>query len=345
MNPFQRRRLGRTGLTLTALGLGGSSVGNLNRPVVEAEAADAIEAALDAGIGYFDTAPLYGNGIGEHRMGRVLRRRRRDSFVLSSKVGRLLRPLDPRGTELEPDAHGLPFEVVYDYSYDGVMRSVEDSLQRLGMNRIDIALIHDIDAHTHGQAGQMHRFREAMQGAYPALEQLRGDGTIRALGVGVNDWRVCQACLDSAEFDCFMLAGRYTLLEQGALRRFLPACEARGVGVIVGAPFNSGILARGAVEGATYNDAKASWAVVAKIGRIERVCGRHGVTLAAAALRFPLGHPVVASVIPGVRSKAQVARNIELFEAPIPDDLWLELRHEGLIDAAAPIPPAGTAPK
>ncbi len=341
MNPFQRRRLGRTGLTLTALGLGGSSVGNLNRPVAEADGADAIEAALDAGIGYFDTAPLYGNGIGEHRMGRVLRRRRRDSFVLSSKVGRLLRRLDPKGGDIEPDPHGLPFQVVYDYSYDGVMRSIEDSLQRLGMNRIDIALIHDIDAHTHGEAGQMQRFREAMQGAYPALEQLRDDGTIQALGVGVNDWRVCQACLDWAEFDCFMLAGRYTLLEQGALRRFLPTCEQRGVGVIVGAPFNSGILARGAVEGAIYNGAKAPWAVVAKIGRIERVCRRHGVSLAAAALRFPLGHPVVASVIPGVRSKAHVCRNIKLFEALIPDDLWLELQHQGLIDAEAPIPQAG----
>ena len=338
MNPFQRRTLGRTSLSLTTLGFGGSSVGNLYHPVVEEEASDAVAAAYGAGIRYFDVAPLYGNGLGEHRMGRDLRRYRRDDFVLSTKVGRLLEPLDPGSANTERDPHRLPFQVVYDYGYDGVMRSMEDSLQRLGMNRVDIALIHDIDAHNHGVGGQKQYFRTAMEGAYPALEQLRDEGTVRAIGVGVNDWWVCQDCLETADFDCFLLAGRYTLLDQGALATFLPACLERGVGVIIGAPFNSGILAPGAADGATYDDAKPSPAILEKARRVNQICAGHGVSRAAAALRFPLGHGAVAAVLTGVRSAAQAEENIRLFDEAIPDDLWRELKDEKLIDGAAPIP-------
>ncbi len=338
MNSFQQRPLGRTSLSLSIFGFGGSSVGNLYHPVAEEEASDAIDAAYGAGIRYFDVAPLYGNGLGEHRMGRDLRRYRRDSFVLSTKVGRLLEPLDPRSAEVEASSSGLPFQVVHDYGYDGVMRSMEDSLQRLGMNRVDIALIHDIDAHNHGETGQKQYFREAMAGAYPALKRMRDEGTIQAIGVGVNDWRVCQACLEEADFDCFLLAGRYTLLDQGALGTFLPACLDRGIGVIIGAPFNSGILAPDAVDGATYNDAKPTPAIFEKVRRMNQVCAGHGVSPAAAALRFPLGHGAVASVLAGVRSAAQVEENIRLFDEAIPEDLWQELKHEKLIDATAPIP-------
>jgi D-threo-aldose 1-dehydrogenase len=338
MNPFQQRPLGRTPLSLTMLGFGGSSVGNLYHPIAEEEATDAIDAAYGSGIRYFDVAPLYGNGLGEHRMGRDLRRYRRDSFVLSTKVGRLLEPFDPRSAEVEAGSSGLPFRVVHDYGYDGVMRSMENSLQRLGMNRVDIALIHDIDAHNHGVEGQKQYFREAMAGAYPALKRMRDAGTVRAIGVGVNDWQVCQDCLEAADFDCFLLAGRYTLLDQSALGTFLPACLDRGIGVIIGAPFNSGILARGAVDGATYNDGIPPPAILEKARCIDRICKGHGVSLAAAALRFPLGHPAVASVLAGVRSAAQVEENIRLFDEAIPEDLWQELKHEKLIDAASPIP-------
>ncbi len=338
MNPFQRRTLGRTSLSLTRLGFGGSSVGNLYQPVAEEEASNAVAAAHGAGIRYFDVAPLYGNGLGEHRMGRDLRRYRRDGFVLSTKVGRLFEAVDPRSTEVEADSPRLPFQVAHDYGYDGVMRSMEDSLQRLGMNRIDIALIHDIDAHSHGEAGHKHYFRQAMEGAYPALIRMRNEGTVRAIGVGVNDWRVCQDCLEEADFDCFLLAGRYTLLDQGALGTFLPACLDRGIGVIIGAPFNSGVLVRGATKGATYDDAKPTPAILEKVRRINRICEGHGVSLAAAALRFPLGHAAVASVLAGVRSAAHVEKNIRLFDEAIPDDLWRELKAEKLIDGAAPIP-------
>lgn len=340
MNPFQTRPLGRTSLSLTVLGCGGSAIGNLYHPVSEEEASDTIEAAYAAGVRYFDTAPLYANGLGEHRMGRDLRRYGRETYVLSTKVGLLLRPLDSRRAGTKHDPRRLPFEVVHEYGYDGVMRSTEDSLQRLGMNRIDIALIHDVEPHHHGKTDQKLRFPEAMDGGYRALRRLRDEGTITAVGVGVNDWKVCLNCLAEADFDCFLLAGRYTLLDQSALGTLLPACLERGCGVIIGAPFNSGILARGATDGATYFDAKPARKIVEKTRRMERICESHGVTLSAAALRFPFGHAAVVSVIPGVRSAAHVARNIRAFQASIPRDLWLELKEEGLIADEAPLPEA-----
>ena len=336
MKANHKRLLGRTSLSLSVLGFGGSSVGNLYQPIGEEDAAAAVAAALDAGIRYFDTAPLYGNGLGERRMGRAFGQRLRDGFVLSTKVGMLPAPVGAGAKTKVLEPHGLPLQVACDYGYDGVMRSVEESLGRLGMDRIDIALIHDIDVHTHGNVDQRNRFREAMEGAYPALVKMRDQGTIRAIGVGVNDWRVCQECLEAADFDCFLLAGRYTLLDQGALATFLPACQERGIGVIIGAPYNSGILARGAIEGATYFDAKPPPQILEKVRRMDRICAGHGVSLAAAALRFPLGHPAVASVIPGVHSAAHVERNIRLFDETIPADLWHELKDEGLIDNAAP---------
>jgi len=331
------RSLGRSGLKLSGLGFGGSRVGNLYGPVAEDDAAQAIGTAYTAGLRYFDTAPLYGNGLGELRMGQALAARPRGEYVLSTKVGRLLEPL-PAGREPDPaDAHRLSFQIKYDYSYDGVMRSLDDSLGRLGMDRIDIALIHDIDPHNQAD-DQGQRFREAMEGAFPALAELRDKGAITAIGVGVNDWQVCSDCLAAADFDCFLLAGRYTLLEHEALRTFLPVCEARGVGLIIGAPYNSGILARGAVGGATYFDGPPPPPIVEKVNRMAQIAKTHNVSLAAAALRFPLAHPVVASVLPGTRSAADIKRTLALFDEVIPGDLWSELKHEGLIDAEAPVP-------
>ena len=321
MRATDRRRLGRTAVEPTVLGFGSSQVGNLHRPVPDDDAAQAIATAWAHGIRYFDTAPLYAQGLGERRIGRALRGRSRDGYVLSTKVGRLVEP------------HGL----AYDYSHDGVLRSIEESLHRLDVSRIDVALIHDVDPYNHG-AEQPRRFREAMEGAYPALDRLRNEGVLGAVGVGVNSWHVCQDAVEAADFDCVLLAGRYTLLEQEPLASFLPLCERRGVGVVVGAPYNSGILARGTVDGARYNYATPSREVAERAKALEAVCARHGVSLGAAALQFPLGHPAVVSVLPGPRAAAQVEASVRWLGETIPADLWRELKHLGLLDAAAPTP-------
>lgn len=320
MRVTDTRRLGRTAVELTVLGFGGSQVGNLHRPVPIDDAARAVAAAWDLGIRYFDTAPLYDLGGGERRLGEALAGYPRDAYVLSTKVGRLVAP---RGIE-------------HDYSHDGVLRSLEDSLRRLGLARIDVALIHDIDPYNHG-ADQPRRFREAMKDAYPALDRLRRERVLGAIGVGVNSWRVCQDAAEAADFDCFLLAGRYTLLEQEALA-FLSLCAHRGIGVIVGAPYNTGILARGAISGAQHGYAEPSVRIAERVRRLEAVCAHHRVSLGAAALQFPLAHPAVAAVLPGPRSAAQVDASVRWVAEAIPGEFWQELKREGLIDASAPTP-------
>jgi D-threo-aldose 1-dehydrogenase len=320
MRVTNTRRLGRTAVELTVLGFGGSQVGNLHRPVPEDDAVGAIAAAWDLGVRYFDTAPLYDHGRGERRMGEALRGRPRDAYVLSTKVGRLV------------ESHGIE----YDYSHDGVLRSLEDSRERLGLSRIDVALIHDIDPYNHG-ADQPRRFGEAMAGAFPALARLRREGVLGAVGVGVNSWRVCQAAAEAVDVDCVLLAGRYTLLEQEALA-FLSLCERRGIGVIVGAPYNSGILARGAAPGTQHNYATPSPEIAERVRALEAVCARHGVSLGAAALQFPLSHPAVAAVLPGPRDAVQVAASVRWLGETIPADVWQELKSRRLIDSAAPTP-------
>ena len=213
-------------------------------------------------------------------------------------------------------------------------------MQRLGLNRFDMALIHDIDSYTHGVEGQKRKFIEAMEGAYPALEKLRREGVLQAIGVGVSSWEVCQECAKSCDFDCFILAGRYSLLEQKSLETFLPLCQDRNIGVIAAAPYNSGILVYGAVDGVHYNYAPASSLILEKTRRIESVCARHGVTLAAAALQFPLGHPTVSSVLPGPRTPAQIEETVNLFREKISEAFWEDLREEQLIDREAPNPGA-----
>jgi D-threo-aldose 1-dehydrogenase len=326
----------RAGVALDRLGFGGAPLGNLFTPIPEPDAVRAVTAAYDAGIRYFDTAPLYGRGRSERRIGAALRAHPRASFHISTKVGRLLRPVAERPTD---DAYtDIPaFEVEYDYSEDGALRSLDASLERLGLDRVDTLFIHDIDRWTHGEA-QPARFREAMTGAYRALRRLRDQGVVSAVGVGVNEWEVCQQAAEVGDFDAFLLAGRYTLLEQSALESFLPLCEKRGLFVVIGGPFNSGILATGAVEGATYNYRPAPPDVLARVARIEAVCRRHGVPLAAAALQFPLAHPAVRRVIPGARSADEVRANLALLRAPIPGALWADLRAAGLLHPNAPTP-------
>ena len=318
-------------------GLWRGAVGRLPSPC---RSLATIEAGYDAGLTLFDTSPYYGYGRSEHRFGQVLRQQPRDSFVLSTKVGRWLQPLRP---DAAPPADwrpgGLPFVPTFDYSRDGVMRSLEQSHMRLGLAAIDIAFIHDVDVFTHGSyAAADRRFAEAMDGAYPALDALRRSGEIGAIGVGLNESEWCQRFVEAADLDCILLAGRYTLLEQGALDALLPLCEQKGVGVIIGGPYNSGILAVGPVAGAKYDYADAPAPIVERVRAIAAVCARHDVPLPAAALQFPLAHPAVAAVIPGAVSAVELAHNIALLQHPIPAALWAELKHEGLLPAAAPTP-------
>jgi len=339
MDPAATRRFGRVDLQVTQLGFGGGPIGNIFRAVSEEDAAAIVREAWDAGIRYFDTAPMYGHGLSEARLGAALRFLPRNEFVVSSKVGRVLTAAPRASIDFTPWVDALPNKARFDYSYDGTMRSFEDSLQRLGLEHIDIAFIHDCDVFTHGPQHQPGRFREAMDGAWRALDRLRSEGVVRAIGVGVNEWQVCHAALLERDFDCFLLAGRYTLLEQDALDDFLSLCEARGAAVVLGAAYNSGVLATGAVPGAKYNYAPAPEPILARVRKIEAVCARHAVPLKAAALQFVLGHPAIPTTVPGCRSVAQMADTVAAFRHHIPAAFWAELKTEGLLRHDAPVPP------
>ncbi|MGQ0663915.1 MAG: aldo/keto reductase [Pseudomonadota bacterium] len=340
--PQVERRLGAA--TVGALGFGGAPLGNLYAPIPEAEALAAVARAHALGLRYFDTAPHYGHGLSEHRLGHVLRNLPRDGFTLSTKVGRLLAPDQGVARESHGFVGTLPFRQHFDYSYDGALRSIEDSLQRLGLGRIDIVYIHDVDRYTHGAEAYPRQFAAAMAGAYRALERLRRAGAIRAIGLGVNEWEVCRDALAHGDFDGFLLAGRYTLLDQSALRELLPAAAARGVGIVIGGPYNSGILATGAVAGARYFYRPAAPEILARVAAIEAVCRRFGVPLRAAALRFPLAHQAVVSVIPGARSAAEVEANVALLATAIPPEFWPALKSAGLLPEEAPVPAGVAAP-
>jgi D-threo-aldose 1-dehydrogenase len=334
---LERRKLGRTDVSLTVFGFGGTSLGNMYRAIDDDAANAALDASFKAGVRYVDTAPLYGHGLSEHRVGGWLRRVRGEDIVLSTKVGWRMFPARGQPTEAGLFMDVPPFRRGLDYSYDGVMRSFDDSLQRLGTDRVDIVFIHDADRRNQGDAFEQ-RFSEAMEGAYPALLKLREEGVIKAIGAGLNEWEACQRFAEAGDFDCFLLAGRYTLLDQASLDSFLPLCEKRGIGIVLGGPYNSGILATGPVEGAHYDYAPASPEILEKTRRIEDVCRRHNVPLKAAALQFPIGHPTVASVIPGMGSPERVTENMDLLAHKIPSDLWAELRSERLIRQDAPLP-------
>jgi D-threo-aldose 1-dehydrogenase len=312
------------------LGFGGAPLGNLFQAVDEGQAQQALVAAWALGLRYFDTAPLYGNGLSEQRLGRFLRGQPRDGYVLSSKVGRVLSADASVGDAQSEYVQAPRCRVDFDYSADGVLRSIDDSLRRLGVDRLDIAYIHDIDVRTHG-AMQPQRFREAMEGALPALQRLRREGVLRAIGLGVNETQPCIDALRHGDFDCFMVAGRYTLLDNSAHESLIPACAARGVQLVVAGAYNSGILASGAVPGARYDYAPASDAMLGRVARIEGVAGAHGVPLRAAALRFALGSPVVSQVMVGVRSAAEMADAEAMFRHPVPAAFWSALREQGLL--------------
>jgi D-threo-aldose 1-dehydrogenase len=331
------RNLGKTPLRVTELGFGGAPLGNLFAVVTDADAHASLETAWASGCRFFDTAPLYGYGLSERRFGDALREKPREQYVLSSKVGRLLRPgMQGRGGGTDFKSP-MPFYAEFDYSYDATMRSFEDSLQRLGLDRIDVALIHDVGRDWHGDR-QPAMFRQAMNGAAKALAELKAAGRLSAIGLGVNEAEVCEEALQEADFDCFLLAGRYTLLEQGPLDRLFPACRKRNVSIIIGGPFNSGLLARVGQPDATYNYDAVPPEIGQRAAILHEICSRHGVPLPAAALQFPLAHPVVASVIPGARNAAEVASHWEWARLKIPSALWHDLRERGLLHPDAPVP-------
>jgi D-threo-aldose 1-dehydrogenase len=345
MDPLARRRLGKSGVELTAMGFGGAPLGELFTRVSEADAEATLAAAWAAGIRYFDTAPWYGRGQSEHRFGRFLYRRPRAELVLSTKVGRILKaPVHPERFETGFWSGGLHFDHVFDYTYDGIMRAFEDSLQRLGMNRIDLLVIHDLDFWHHAVEPKVAAYLgQLATSGWRALDELRTAGLIKGIGAGINETGMIPRFLDLVDLDFFLLALRYTLMEHDTLDDELPYCERRDVGIVVGGVFSSGITATGTIPGAKYNYADATAEVLAKVRRIEAVCARHDVALPAAALQFPLGHPAVASVIPGGYSPAHVAANIEHMRATIPAEFWAELKQEGLIRSDAPLPAGGEA--
>jgi D-threo-aldose 1-dehydrogenase len=334
-----RRRLGATAVTTSALGFGGAPIGGFRFPVSEQQGVDTLRAAFDGGIRYFDTSPYYGYGRSELIFGCALRPQPRDDYVLSTKVGRWMAPLRP-GEQVEGwRSGGLPFKATFDYSRDGTLRALEQSMLRLGLPRLDIALIHDADVHTHGsQAEADRRFREAMAGSYPALLELRRAGVIRAIGVGLNETAMSLRFAREADLDCIMLAGRYTLLEQGALDELLPLCEKKNMSILLAAPLNSGILATGARADASYDYRPAPPPILDKVGRIEAVCARHQVDLTTAALQFPLAHPRIASIVVGALRASEVEDNLARLARAIPAELWRELKAEGLLAEAAPVP-------
>ncbi len=326
---FQKRQVGRTDLKVDVLGIGTAPLGGNFAELTYEDGREVIATAQAAGVSFADTAPFYGFGRAERVVGDGLRGK---DYVLSTKVGRLLAP-GAKGTPEETGMYDpLPFHPVYDYSYDAVMRSFEDSLQRLGLDRIDILLVHDIGEMTHGADNARHW--ADLQGGYKALAELRANGLVSAIGMGVNEVKVCRDALQMGDWDVFLLAGRYTLLEQNPLDDLLPECAAAGTSIIVGGPFNSGIL----VGRDMFNYSSAPDDVKAKAKALGDVCADHGVALPAAALQFPLAHPVICSVVPGSRSAAEYAQILEWAAADIPAGLWTDLVSAGLVSADAPLP-------
>ena len=329
---METRRAGQTALELTVLGLGGATLGGNAAELSDDDGRKLVQAGWDAGIRYFDTAPYYGYGRSEHMMGDGLRFK--DGWVLSTKVGRILSPRKTPQAPTDLWTSPLPFEARFDYGYDGTMRSYEDSIQRLGLDRIDILYIHDIDIFTHGAETQPKMHRAAMDGTYKALDELRRNGDIKAIGIGVNEAKPIMDALDHGRWDVFLLAGRYTLLEQAPLADLFPALERHGASVVIGGPFNSGVL----VGRETWNYGRAPQQVIERVRAIADVCDSHGVPLAAAALQFPLAHPLVASVIPGPRSVAELAQILGWMDIEIPHSLWRDLKTAALIPADTPVP-------
>ncbi|MFI0960021.1 aldo/keto reductase [Streptomyces sp. NPDC021080] len=327
--------LGGSGVPVSALSFGAAGIGNLYSEVTDEQAYEAVTAAWTSGIRYFDTAPHYGLGLSERRLGAALRDLPRARYTVSTKVGRLLEPVDTGGDDLA-DGFAVPatHRRVWDFSADGVRRSLDASLERLGLDHVDVVYLHDPD--DHGE--------QALREGFPALAELRAQGVVRAIGVGMNQTRMLTRFVRETDVDVVLCAGRYTLLDQDALTGLLPAARARGISVVIGGAFNSGLLADPR-PGATYDYAAAPGALLDRALRLQEIAGRHGTTLRAAALAFPAAHPVVASVLAGARTAAEVRDCAEQFAAPVPEAFWRDLRTEGLLPATAPLPATASLPE
>ncbi|KMQ80283.1 L-fuco-beta-pyranose dehydrogenase [Candidatus Burkholderia pumila] len=338
----RRRKIGRTSLEVTALSLGTAPLGGLYHELGEDEARDTIDAAWQSGIRFFDTAPHYGHTKAEHRLGNALRRYPRCDFVLSTKVGRRFVPRTTPYDGSEGWAAPLPFQAIYDYTYDGIIRSFEDSQQRLGIVDIDIVLVHDIGRFTHGEKNAHYWRQLTDEGGFRALDELKQTRGVKAVGLGVNEGAAVQEIMAEYAIDCALLAGRYTLLEQKALDDLLPECEKHCVSILLGGAFNSGILAHG-LESRAHGDLKFNYGdapkeIIARVGKLERVCRDYGVALSTAAIQFPYAHKVVATVLMGARTPDEVRQNAASFATPVPAALWDALRAEGLLYLDAPVP-------
>lgn len=328
----ETKRVGRTELFVPRVGLGTAALGNFQQALTDEAAIAVVDHALDQGIRYLDTAPLYGHGLAETRVGRAVAKVGRDGLVISTKVGRLLRADAPRDETQYHD--GVPFYrdvppvgPVWDFSYDGVRRSVEESLERTGLDHFDVLLLHDPDQH----------LAEAASTGYAALRDLRADGLVRAIGAGMNNSAPLAELVRSCDLDLVLLAGRYTLLDQSSLADLMPACEDRGVSVVIGGVFNSGVLVD-PMPGASFDYVPARSEVVARAVAIRTICDKYDVPLAAAALQFPLAHPQVCTVLIGARTVDELDADLDLLGVQIPSDLWADLQHDGLLDPAVPTP-------
>ena len=332
---MEKRQLGKTNRYVTKLGLGGASIGNLYTACTDQEAEETIKSSWDLGIRYFDTAPEYGHGLSERRMGDVLRSYDRNDYILSTKVGDLLYARHDKLPTENKFVDKLPFHLKHDYSYDGIMRAFEHSLHRLGLYRVDILLVHDLDPIIHEQKKYETHFKTYIESGYKALDELRSQGVIQAIGFGVKKWEVCAEAMKYGHYDCFMLQGNYTLLEQSALEGFLPLCVEKKISVLLAGPFASGILATGPVRGAYFHHREADEKILERVTLIQSICQRHQVPLQAAAIQFPLFHPAIASVVVGSRSVERMQKNVELMQWKIPEALWIDLKTAGILSREA----------
>ncbi|MEO5806860.1 aldo/keto reductase [Devosia sp.] len=331
---FNKRSVGQTALKITELGFGAATIAGNFKAVAPEDARNTVSHALDLGINYVDTAPQYGYGRSEHMVGDVVRERR-DEVVLATKVGRLLKPAFNDVRTLPHNwANPLPFDQHYEYTYDAVMRSFEDSLQRMGVNRIDILYVHDIGVMTHGVEGNKPLWKQLETGGYKALRELRDSGVVSAIGFGVNEWEVLMDALDLGDWDVFLLAGRYTLLEQTSLSPFLEKCLARKTSVVAAAPFNGGAL----MGSGTWNYGKAPDHIISRVAELEAICKEFNVPIGAAALQFPLTHPAVCSVLTGPKSVSELDGVVAWWNTPIPNEFWTALVDRGLVAQGTPLP-------
>ena len=337
MNPFETRLLGNTGIKIPLLGFGGAPLGELFEIVEHKQAVETLDEAYASGIRYYDTAPWYGHGLSEHRLGNLLYQKNRHEFILSTKVGRVYRPFkdDPVLFDGSPWVGGLPFEWNFDYSAAGFERSFLDSTMRLGLNRIDLLVIHDLDRSYHGKS--VSKKLKELESGMEWLKKMKKSEVIQGFGAGINDMEMIPLFLEHFELDFFLVAMPYTLLNQEPLEEIFPECEKHGIGIIIGSPYASGILATGSCEESKYGYAAVSEEIRNKVQSIEKICEAHRIPIKAAALQFPLAHPLVSSVIPGSLSTAQVLDNIEMLKFPIPPEFWFELKQTGLLHPDAPV--------